>query len=51
VSKERTIDFAADRPDVLMDWYLALASLIPQSKEPLLDESALRTRIEGMMAG
>ena len=49
--KERTLDFAADRPDVLLDWYLSLASLMPVSREPLLSELELRARIERMMAG
>ena len=51
VFKERTLDFAADRPDVLLDWYLSLASLMPVSREPLLSELELRARIERMMAG
>ena len=42
VFKERTLDFAADDPGTLLDWYLALAEFVPQSTEPLLDEQALR---------
>ena len=54
--KSRTLDLAADRHDVLLDWYLALASLIPNRdellhKKELLDETALRRRIEFMMTG
>ena len=45
VFRERSLDFAADSPAVLLDWYLALAALIPQSSEPVLDEQALRTAI------
>ena len=51
VFKERTLDFAATNVESLMNWYLALASLIPQSAEPLLDEAALRARIELMGLG
>ena len=36
------------RVEQLFDWYLALASLIPNSTEPLMDEAALRSRIEQM---
>ena len=32
----------------LLDWYLALASLLPQSTEPLLDEPTLRQHMETM---
>ena len=46
VFKERTLDFAATTAEQILDWYLALASLIPQSTEPLLDEQALRQRME-----
>ena len=49
VFKERTLDFAADRPDVLLDWYLAIAYLMPHSQEKLLDEAGLRVRVERMM--
>jgi len=49
VFKGRTLDFAATNAEALLDWYLALAGLIPNSSEPLLDEAALRTRIEGML--
>ena len=31
-----------------LDWYLALAALVPRSSEPLMDEDELRARIEGM---
>eukprot|EP00316_Scyphosphaera_apsteinii_P019756 CAMPEP_0119336942 /NCGR_PEP_ID=MMETSP1333-20130426/92941_1 /TAXON_ID=418940 /ORGANISM="Scyphosphaera apsteinii, Strain RCC1455" /LENGTH=651 /DNA_ID=CAMNT_0007347879 /DNA_START=172 /DNA_END=2127 /DNA_ORIENTATION=- len=48
VFKGRTLDFAATNAELLLDWYLALAQLIPKSTEPLLDETELRTRIEGM---
>jgi len=46
VFKERTLDFAATSAASLLDWYLALAALIPQSTEPLLDEPTLRQRME-----
>ncbi len=49
VFKERTLDFAATTAEALIDWYLSLASLLPHSKEPLLDEAALRERIGRMM--
>ena len=48
VFKERTLDFAATTAAALLDWYLALASLIPQSQEVLLDEQTLRQRMEAM---
>lgn len=49
VSKERTLDFAApDIPSVL-DWYLAIGSLMPHSTEPLLTEEELLARIETMV--
>ena len=51
VFKERTLDFAATNVEQLLDWYLALASLIPQSSEPLLDEDELRQRMEQMGLG
>ena len=51
VFKERTLDFAADSLELLLDWYLAIASLVPHSNEPLLDEAALRARLERMMSG
>ena len=41
----RTLDLAAPRAEVLLDWYLTLAELIPHSAEPLLDEEHLRTRV------
>ena len=40
---------AAEAIDVLLDWYLAIASLMPHSVEPLLNEPALRVRVEQMM--
>ena len=43
-----TLDFAATNADSLLDWYLALASRLTTSTEALLDEPALRARIEGM---
>ena len=43
-----TLDFAATNADSLLDWYLALASKVRHSTEALLDEAALRARIEGM---
>ena len=43
--KGRTLDLAAPNADTLLDWYLALASLLPASEEPLLSEDDLRTRI------
>ena len=49
VFKERTLDFAATNAEQLLDWYLALAALIPHSSEPLLDEEQLRQRIESMV--
>jgi len=48
VFRERTLDFAAASAEALLDWYLALAALIPHSSEPVLDERALRQRIEQM---
>ena len=48
VFKARTLDFAATSTDALLDWYLALASHIPLSSEPLLSESELRLRLMGM---
>jgi len=50
VFKERTLDFAATNGPILLDWYLALAALIPKSTETLLDEAALRERICSMMS-
>ena len=47
-SRERSLDLAAETADDLLDWYLALASLMPHSTEPLLDEAALRARIQQM---
>ena len=51
VLKERTLDFAATSAGSLLDWYLALAALIPHSTEPLLDEQTLRQRMEAMGLG
>jgi len=48
VFKERTLDFAANGPEQLLDWYLAIAGLLPNSTEKLLDEAALRAHIEKM---
>ena len=48
VFKERTLDFAATSVEGVLDWYLALATLVPQSTEPLLDEPALRERLATM---
>lgn len=49
VFKERTLDFAATNGPILLDWYLALAAIIPKSTEKLLDEAELRERICSMM--
>jgi len=49
VTKERTLDLACETVANLFDWYLAVASLLPHSTEPLMDEAALRQRIEQMM--
>ena len=51
VFKERPLDFAATNLEQLLDWYLALASLLPRSEEPLLDERGLRARIDAQIAG
>jgi hypothetical protein len=51
VFKERTLDFAATNVEQLLDWYLALAALIPHSTEPLHDEPTLRKRLEQMGFG
>jgi len=52
VFKGRTLDFAATSAAQLLDWYLALASLLArQSAEPLLDEPSLRQRMESMGLG
>jgi len=48
VTKERTLDLACETVEDLFNWYLALASLVPHSTEPLMDEAALRQRIEHM---
>ena len=48
VFKDRTLDFAATSVEGVLDWYLALAELIPHSSEPLHDEKALRARMEQM---
>ena len=49
----RTLDFAAPDAETLLDWYLALASIESLRKaplaEPLLDEAALRKRLEVML--
>ena len=45
IFKERTLDLAADSAGVLVDWYLALASLIAVDRAAL-DEEQLRQRIE-----
>ena len=47
---ERSLDFAATSAQALVDWYLALAALVPRSSEPLMEEDELRARIEGMAA-
>ena len=44
-----TLDFAATNADALLDWYLVLASKIPHSSEPILNEAELRARIEEMI--
>ena len=49
VFKSRTLDFAATNVQSLLDWYLALSHLVPNSSEPLLGEPELRKRIEGML--
>ena len=51
VFKERTLDFAATSVESVLDWYLALAELIPHSSEPLLDEKGLRARMASMAGG
>ena len=51
VFQQRTLDFAATTAAQLLDWYLALASLLPQSTEPLLDEPTLRQHMETMGLG
>jgi len=51
VLKERTLDFAATSAAQLLDWYLALAALLQHSTEPLLDEAALRQRMEALGLG
>ena len=51
VFKERTLDFAATNVEQLLDWYLALATLVPQSSEPLLSEPELRKRLEQLGFG
>jgi hypothetical protein len=50
VFPQRTLDLAAESPSSLLDWYLALASLMPHSTEALLDEDGLRARMERMWA-
>ena len=47
----RTLDFAATSAAQVLDWYLALAALIPQSTEPLIDEPTLRQKMETMGLG
>jgi len=49
VFKDRTLDFAATNAEMLMDWYLALASFLPQSTDQLLNEEQLRARIASQM--
>jgi hypothetical protein len=49
VTADRTVDFIAPTVEVLVDWYLVLASLLPTSVEPLLSEGQLLARIETMM--
>jgi len=49
VFKSRTLDFAATNVQSLLDWYLALSHLVPNSTEPLLGEPELRKRIEDML--
>ena len=48
--QDRTLDFAAKDAEQLIDWYLALASMLPSSSEQLLNEEQLRARINGQMA-
>ena len=50
VFKGRTLDFAATNVEALLHWYIGLASLMPHSSEPLLDEAALRKRMEAMIS-
>lgn len=50
VFEKRSLDFAATSAQALVDWYLALAALVPRSSEPLMEEDELRARIEGMAA-
>ena len=51
VFKERTLDFAATNVEQVLDWYLALASLLPQSTEPLLSEDELTKKLGSMGLG
>jgi hypothetical protein len=52
VFKERTLDFAATNLEQLMDWYLALAALVPTTIDPpALDEVGLRERLQSMGLG
>ena len=50
VFEKRSLDFAATSAQARVDWYLALAALVPRSSEPLMEEDELRARIEGMAA-
>ena len=49
VTKERTLDLACESVEQLFDWYLALATAMPHSTEPLMDADGLRARIETMI--
>jgi hypothetical protein len=49
VTADRTVDLAAPEMEALLDWYLVLASLLPNSVEPLMSEGRLRARIETMV--
>ena len=51
VFKGRTVDFAATSAAQLLDWYLALAYLLPHSTEALLEEPTLRTNMGNMGLG
>ena len=50
VTADRTVDLAAPSIEALLDWYLALASLLPKSVEPLMNEPQLLARINAMSA-
>ena len=45
VTNERTLDLACETVSDLFDWYLALASLLPQSTEPQMSEATLILKI------